>query len=450
MQRFIRLAVFVVVLCLWAPSTGLAAGFYDVSKAYTFYDEVEFLASKQVITGFSDGSFKPEAGVTRAEAAIMIGRAVGLNGDPKDTHFSDVTANVTGSGYIASAVERGIISGFPDNTYRPYQQVTRAQMAIFLDKAFTLKNANPDNIFTDISENMIAYPSILNAYENGIVNGYSDATYKPDSSVVRGHFSAFLARALEPSFRSNPGFMVESVSGWDQEADVTEIDIDHEWIIRFNYELDEYGFEHLRDHIYIVRESDSQIQLLEPMIIDNLKIVHLPLWTLYDFDETYTLFIKEGLTSKTGKSLAEPVTIKFHTNKPEFTVKQSVEKDGVQFDLMADPSDEKVYVKVKATNTSGQPIPYTSGSGCDPGLKAALVTETAEGPVKTGSKWSTAANCTLAIRELTLQPGESIEIVEVLYPDVQSFDEEIYLQAVLPTGIVENPKKPIEVSVSLQ
>lgn len=450
MQKYIRLIAFVVVCCLWAPTAGFAAGFYDVSKDYTFYDEVEFLTSKQVITGFSDGSFKPEAGVTRAEAAMMIGRALGLNGDPKDTHFSDVTANVTGSGYIASAVEKGIISGFPDNTYRPYQQVTRAQMAIFLDKAFALKNAHPDNIFTDVSENMIAYPSILNAYANGIVNGYSDATYQPDGSVSRGHFSAFLARALEPSFRSNPGFMVESVSGWNQEVDVTEVDIDHEWIIRFNYELDESGLKHLRDHIYVVRESDSHRQILEPLSYGNLKVIQLPLWTLYDFDETYKLVIKEGLTSKTGQSLAAPVTITFHTNKPEFTVNQSVEKDGVQFDLMAAPSGGKVFVKVKATNTSSQSIPYTSRSGCDPGLNAALATETADGLVKTGSKWSTAANCTLAMRDLTLQPGESIEVVEVLSPDVQPFEEELYLQAELPIGTVQHPKKPIEVSVPLQ
>lgn len=449
MLKLLRLAAFVIVLCLWAPSAGLASGFYDVSKAYTFYDEIEFLTSKQIITGYSDGSFKPEASVTRAEAAIMIGRALGLNGDPQDTHFNDVTANVTGSGYIASAVERGIISGFPDNTYRPYQPVTRAQMAIILDKAFTLKNAHPNNIFTDISENMIAYPSILNAYANGIVNGFSDATYKPDNRVVRGHFSAFLARAIDPSFRSNPGFAVESVSGWDQEAEVTEVDIDHEWMIRFNYELDEYGLKNLYDYIYVVREGDSQPEILEPIIYDNLKVVNLPLWNLYDFDETYTLFIKEGLTSKTGRPLAEPVAIKFHTNKPDFSVKQSVEQDGVQFDIMADPSYKKVYVKVKATNKSSQPIPYISGSGCDPGLDAALVTETADGPVKVGGKWSTAANCTLAIRELTLQPGESIGIVEVLYPPAQPFDEEIYLNAVLPTGTMKDPKQPIEVSVPL-
>jgi hypothetical protein len=88
------------------PLTGLASGtFKDVSKTYTFYEEVEFLSSKQIITGFEGGIFRPDVQVTRAEAAIMIGRALGLDGEAKNTKFSDVTANVTGSGYIASAVE---------------------------------------------------------------------------------------------------------------------------------------------------------------------------------------------------------------------------------------------------------------------------------------------------------------------------------------------------------
>ena len=99
---------------------------------------VLYLSSQEIIYGFSDGTFKPNDTVTRAQAAIMIGRALDLNGNQRDTTFRDVTSNVTGSGYIAAAVEKGIISGFSDGTYRPYQPVSRGQMAIFLNRAFTL------------------------------------------------------------------------------------------------------------------------------------------------------------------------------------------------------------------------------------------------------------------------------------------------------------------------
>ena len=76
--------------------------------------------------------------MTRAAAAIMIGRALDLNGEQRKTKFPDVGAEQVASGYIASAVAEGIIQGYPDGTYRPNETVTRGQMAIFLSRAFDL------------------------------------------------------------------------------------------------------------------------------------------------------------------------------------------------------------------------------------------------------------------------------------------------------------------------
>lgn len=210
LKKFSILVIFILIASLFSPfsETGQAAGFSDVSTGYTFYDEVEYLSSEQIITGFTDGTFKPDNVVTRAQVAIMIGRALGLNGDPKNTKFTDVTANVTGSGYIASAVDRGIITGFPNNTYRPNEPVTRAQMAIFLNRAFTLTEGQA-NSFKDVSSDMAAYQSIINVAVTGIASGYPDGTYRPDQPVTRGQFSAFMARTLEPSFRSMTPMVVK-------------------------------------------------------------------------------------------------------------------------------------------------------------------------------------------------------------------------------------------------
>nr|WP_246439639.1 S-layer homology domain-containing protein [Bacillus benzoevorans] len=131
----------------------------------------------------------------------MLGRALNLSGEPRNTKFKDVTAYVTGSGYIAAAVEKGIISGYADGTYRPHDSVTRAQMAIFLNRAFTLTKGT-ENGFSDVSTKMAAYQSILNVSANGIASGYADGTYRPNLAVTRGQFSAFMARTLEPSFRA--------------------------------------------------------------------------------------------------------------------------------------------------------------------------------------------------------------------------------------------------------
>lgn len=184
-------------------AAGGALGFKDLSNEHIFIDEISYLSSKKIISGFPDGTFKQGNIVTRAQAAIMIGRALELDGESvNSTQFTDVNAKVTGSGYIAAAAKKGIITGFPDGTFKPNDPVTRAQMAIFIDRAFTL-TPSQTNIFPDVSPSMTAYQAILNVSANGIAEGYLNGLFGPYQQVTRSQFSAFLARTLEPSFRSN-------------------------------------------------------------------------------------------------------------------------------------------------------------------------------------------------------------------------------------------------------
>ena len=185
----------ILVFSLAAPIMVFAAEFNDVTEGNTFYKEIEALSSAKVISGYKDGTFKPNNVVTRAQAAVMIGKAVGLSGELQDAPFDDVNADVTGAGYIASAAEKGIISGFTDGTFRPYASVTRGQMAIFLNRAFKLAEAE-ENHFRDISPEMASYQAILNVAASRITGGYPDQTYRPNESVTRGQFSAFMARSL--------------------------------------------------------------------------------------------------------------------------------------------------------------------------------------------------------------------------------------------------------------
>ena len=159
-----------------------------------------FLEGEGIISGFPDGTFQPDGEVTRAAAAIMIGRALDLDGEQKETGFSDVGAEQKASGYIASAVEEGIIQGYPDKTYRPDATVTRGQMAIFLSRAFKL-TAESDSSFTDITPSMASYSHIKRIIAENLTQGYSDSTFRPDVKVTRAQFSAFLARALNDEFK---------------------------------------------------------------------------------------------------------------------------------------------------------------------------------------------------------------------------------------------------------
>jgi hypothetical protein len=191
---------FVMVLGLITPLAKANNSFKDVPAMYSFFEEIMYLSGRDVINGYNDGTFKPNQEVSRAAAAAMIGRAIGLDGEKKATTFKDVGVSSFASGYIDSAVEEGIIKGFTDGTFRPNEIVTRGQMAIFLARAFELEDVG-DTYFKDITSQMAAYSPILQILQAGITDGYNDGTFRPNLDVTRSQFSAFLARALNPEFR---------------------------------------------------------------------------------------------------------------------------------------------------------------------------------------------------------------------------------------------------------
>lgn len=174
----------------------------DLPENHRFYDEIDYLVDKKVITGYEDGTFRPDKTVTRAEAAIMIGQLKDLDGTQRATGFKDVSKSSKASGYIAAAQEAGYLNGYPDKTFRPDAPITRGDMAILLSNIFTMPLWGATD-FKDVSANMKAFEPIKQLVSYNITAGYPDRTYRPLTNVTRGQFSAFLARGLEPVFKND-------------------------------------------------------------------------------------------------------------------------------------------------------------------------------------------------------------------------------------------------------
>ena len=200
LKKFILFIVLFVFFLSGFSVNATPDSFSDLQPTHRFYEEMVFLEAEGIITGYPDGTYRPNEEVTRAAAAIMIGRALGLNGEQRETKFSDVGTSQKASGYIASAVAEGIIQGYPDGTYRPNETVTRAQMAIFLSRAFKL-TVEDNAPFTDISPSMASYTHIKKIIAENLTAGYPDNTFRPNIKVTRAQFSAFLARALNDDFK---------------------------------------------------------------------------------------------------------------------------------------------------------------------------------------------------------------------------------------------------------
>ncbi|WP_096203088.1 N-acetylmuramoyl-L-alanine amidase [Bacillus sp. FJAT-45350] len=164
--------------------------------------EVKTLVDQSIITGFPDGSFRPNTHVTRAQAVTMIARALQLDEGMEDESsvFRDVPANHFAINYINLAVEKGIVSGFEDGTFRPEQPVTRGQMAIFLARAFQLTETS-NQTYSDVHSWTLGAAEINRITGARISAGYPDGTFRPNQATTRLEFSLFLARTIEPAFR---------------------------------------------------------------------------------------------------------------------------------------------------------------------------------------------------------------------------------------------------------
>jgi transglutaminase-like putative cysteine protease len=169
----------------------------DVPYDYAFYTRIMDLSEKNIINGYSDQTFRPLNNLTRAQAAIIIVRALGLEFKGKVSDFSDVPSSHSAYEYISAAYEAGIINGYSiDNTFRPNLFVTRQQIAVMIQRAFNVVHSGKTTAFTDVTDNMQTKVFIETLASQGIINGYQDGTFKPFNNATRAQFSSMIYNAL--------------------------------------------------------------------------------------------------------------------------------------------------------------------------------------------------------------------------------------------------------------
>lgn len=118
--------------------------------------------------------------------------------------FSDVPSNYWANPYISGLRQRGIIAAFPAGYYRPNQPVTRAEFAAVLERAFGTRITNNTDNFKDISRSFWAAPAIKKASGSGFLQGYPDDTFRPKQEIPRVQAIVALASGLDLKAPANP------------------------------------------------------------------------------------------------------------------------------------------------------------------------------------------------------------------------------------------------------
>ena len=150
------------------------------------------------LSGYANGTFEPDRNMTRAEVTTMFARLLTEKMAADQTYsntFSDVAKSHWAANYIGYMQQFGIITGYADGSFRPDASVTRAEFAAIASRFETLTEGTKS--FSDVPSSHWAAKYINFAATRGWVNGYADGTFRPNNSITRAEVAAITCRLLE-------------------------------------------------------------------------------------------------------------------------------------------------------------------------------------------------------------------------------------------------------------
>ncbi|HDR7605199.1 hypothetical protein S3E15_02139 [Bacillus mycoides] len=193
------LAVTVALQVVMAPATSFAAEkeFPDVPKDHWSYKAITNLTSKEIIAGYDNGKFGFGDVVNREQVAALIYRA--LKPEAKSEYknpYSDISEGTTMfQNEILTLTDMGIFVGDGKGTFRPKESLTRAEMAVILQKAFKLK-VKANHTFNDVPKDHWANDAISALESNGVAAGNGAGAFNPTSVLTREEYAQFLFNAM--------------------------------------------------------------------------------------------------------------------------------------------------------------------------------------------------------------------------------------------------------------
>ncbi|RCX20619.1 polygalacturonase [Fontibacillus phaseoli] len=174
--------------------------------------DIEKLASRMIVNGFPDGRFGPGQSLTRAEFAAMLVRALDLRSGQASDRFGDVNSGDWFREAASAAAEAGLIQGYADGTFRPNAEISREEMAVMAGRALKLLDADGDlpsattlGSFRNAARLQDwAREDVQTLLDAGIIQGQSKDRFAPQSISSRAEAAVVLSRLLVRGQFMNP------------------------------------------------------------------------------------------------------------------------------------------------------------------------------------------------------------------------------------------------------
>jgi hypothetical protein len=177
--------------------------FTDTTKHWA-KDGIERMANKWLVQGVSKEEFRPDQPITRAELATLLTRTLGIKSSNANTAFKDLSHTDWFNDSVNAAVEGGIITGYEEGTFRPNQTITREEMAVMINRA--LQAAGYDDqqatgnlpAFTDQKQiKSWSTDAVQRLVQLQLMEGMSPTSFDPEKEATRAQSAVLLQRLLQ-------------------------------------------------------------------------------------------------------------------------------------------------------------------------------------------------------------------------------------------------------------
>jgi len=200
-----RKIAFITVILLIAGLFVNQAGFvsavsFSDTNSHWAEEIIEKYTTKGYISGYADGSFKPDREISRAEFVSMVNKVFLIPNSNNGVKFSDVTSSDWFYSDVKNASADGYILGYNDNTFRPNNLVTRQEACVIIYRLLSLPPIIDDSQLTEFSDisTIAAWSknSVISLIIEGIINGYADKTIRPNGKLTRAEALCMIDRTL--------------------------------------------------------------------------------------------------------------------------------------------------------------------------------------------------------------------------------------------------------------
>ncbi len=185
-----------LMLTLMIGAQGALAAFSDLPRAHDNYVAVNYLNEAGIISGYEDGTYKPEQLINRAEALkiILEGSNIETPDQIESSDFSDVKTDDWFARYVVGAQQIGIVNGNPDGTFAPGRNVNRAEFVKMILEAnkFNQEKWQGLQMFPDVAEDAWFTPYMNYAGQAGLISQDQDGNLNPGEEIDRGEVAEIM------------------------------------------------------------------------------------------------------------------------------------------------------------------------------------------------------------------------------------------------------------------